>query len=90
MRLRALKSIILCIISIPSKTVRCHVTLEHVYRRTAEIELSEEDYQLLLDGDSTPIYESGAFLDMESFSPDESDYTVYNLDTDQMVVDWDD
>ena len=68
-------------------THNVEITLEKTYRKTVSLTISDDDYQMLLNGDCAPIHESGEFTNIEEYEADE-DWTMYDLDTEQQVVDW--
>ncbi len=66
------------------------VTCEVTARRSYSMTISRSDYEMLLEGDTSPI--EGMFdetiRDSIGTGDYEKDFTVFNIDTGKQVVDW--
>ena len=66
------------------------VTIEVTYRYYVEWEdISEDDFEMLKNGDMAPIFENEDIMsDIETSGECNYNYTMADLDTGKMIVDW--
>lgn len=70
------------------KKHRVEVTCEITYRRSFEVELDDENYENLLEGNTQGIDDLFENVECHKDSDYERDYAVFDLDRQMQVVDW--